>query len=92
MTSKPFDIAAHLETDTDIQAFLDEVANTGTEADFIHALGTAAKAKGMTHVAKQVGVTRTSLYKSLAEDGNPSFTTISKVIEALGCQLAVVPH
>ncbi|MBU2630132.1 MAG: helix-turn-helix domain-containing protein, partial [Proteobacteria bacterium] len=41
-------------------------------------------------VAKKAGVTRASLYKSLAEDGSPKFITISKVTKALGCKLAVV--
>ena len=45
---------------------------------------------GMTEVAKKAGVTRASLYKSLAEDGNPKFSTICKVTEALGCKLAIV--
>jgi probable addiction module antidote protein len=45
---------------------------------------------GMTEVAKKAGVTRASLYKSLAEDGNPKFVTISKVTKVLGCKLAVV--
>ncbi len=89
MTSKTFDIAAHLETKEDIQTFLEEVASTGSESDFIHALGTAARAKGMTHIAKQVGVTRASLYKSLTEDGNPSFSTVNKVVKALGYHLSV---
>ena len=90
LTTKPFDIAEHLETQEDIREFLQEVANTGDESDFIHALNTAARAMGMTEVAKKAGVTRASLYKSLAENGNPNFTTISKVTKALGCKLAIV--
>jgi probable addiction module antidote protein len=86
----PFDIAEHLETDEDIRGFLREVAAIGDTADFIHALNIAARAKGMTEIAQQVGVTRASLYKSLSESGNPRFETISKVVEALGCKLAVV--
>ncbi len=43
----------------------------------------------MTEVAKQAGVTRASLYKSMAEDGNPRFETIAKIVEALGCKLVV---
>ncbi len=66
-----FDIADHLDTEEDIQEFIKEVANTGTPADLIHALNIAARAKGMTEVARQAGVTRASLYKSLSEDGNP---------------------
>lgn len=86
----PFDIAEHLHTDEDIRGFLAEVASTGDEADFIHALGIAARAKGMSEIAKQAGVTRASLYKSLADGGNPRFDTIYKVTKALGCKLAVV--
>ena len=87
--TKPFDIAEHLNTTEDIRAFLQEVAATGNESDFIHALNTAARAKGMTEVAKQAGVTRASLYKSLADDGNPRFETVSKIVSALGCKLVV---
>jgi probable addiction module antidote protein len=90
ITTKPFDIAEYLETDEDIWEFLAEVLATSTTSDFIHALNTAAKAKGMTEVARQAGVTRASLYKSLSEDGNPRFETISKIVEALGGRLAVV--
>ncbi|MBL8501312.1 MAG: putative addiction module antidote protein [Gammaproteobacteria bacterium] len=86
---KKLDIATHLETDEDIREFLREVAKTGDTSDLIHALNTAARAKGMTEIAKQVGVTRASLYKSLSEDGNPEFETIAKIVEALGCKLVV---
>jgi len=85
-----FDIAEHLNTPEEIRVFLQEVAATGDESDFIHALNTAARAMGMTEVAKKAGVTRTSLYKSLADGGNPNFATISKVTKALGCKLAIV--
>jgi probable addiction module antidote protein len=88
-TIAAFDIAQHLETDADIRDFLRETANTGDPSDFIHALNIAAKSKGMTELAKQAGVTRASLYKSLAEGGNPRFETIAKVVEALGCKLVV---
>jgi probable addiction module antidote protein len=85
-----FDIAEHLQTDADIRGFLAEVAATGDESDFIHALNIAARAKGMTDIAQKAGVSRASLYKSLSEGGNPRFDTISKVTKALGCKLAVV--
>lgn len=90
LKTKSFDIAEHLHTPEEIRSFLQEVAATGDEADFIHALNIAARAMGMSEVAKKAGVTRASLYKSLAEDGNPKFSTISKVTKALGCKLAVV--
>lgn len=85
----PFDVANYLKTDQDIKLFLKESANSGDMSDFIHALSTAARAKGMTEVAKQAGVTRASLYKSLSDDGNPRFDTITKIVEALGCKLVV---
>ena len=57
--------------------------------DIIFLLAGGDKSIGMTEVAKRAGVTRASLYKSLAEGGKPQFTTISKVSKALGCKLAV---
>jgi probable addiction module antidote protein len=89
ITTKRFDVADYLETPEDIRNFLKEAAETGTESEFIHALNTAARAKGMTEVAKAAGVTRASLYKSLADGANPNFITISKVVKALGCKLDV---
>ena len=88
LKTKPFDVAEHLETEEDIKIFLQDAAE-GTPEEFIHALNTAARAMGMTEVAKKAGVTRASLYKSLADGGKPQFTTVSKVIKAFGCKLAV---
>ena len=86
---KRFDIAEHLETEEDIKMFLQEAAKNGNASEFVHALGPAARAKSMTDIANKVGVSRTSLYKSLEEDSNPSFLTVSKVLEAVGCQWSV---
>ncbi len=90
LKTKSFDIAEQLNSPEDIREFLKEVAASGNESDFIHALNTAARAVGMTEVAKRAGLTRASLYKSLAENGNPMFSTISKVTKALGCRLSVL--
>ena len=86
---KPFFVDEYLETEEDIVAFLQEVADTGDASDFIHALGTVARARGMTEIAREAGVTRASLYKSLSEDGNPRFETISKIVNAMGLKLTV---
>lgn len=88
LKTRPFDAAEFLETDEDIKAFLQDAAEDGPE-EFIHALNTAARAKGMSEIAKQANVTRASLYKSLAEGGNPRFDTIYKVTKALGCELTI---
>jgi len=89
LETKLFDIAEYLKNPEEIRAYLQEVLDTGDDSDFIHALSTAARAMGMTEVAQKAGVTRASLYKSLAEGGNPRFSTISKVTKALGFKLAV---
>ena len=85
----PFYADEYLETDEDLKLFLQDMAENGTSEDFINGLNTVARAKGMTEIAKQAGVTRASLYKSLAEDGNPRFDTINKVVNALGLRLTV---
>lgn len=89
LKTRPFDPAEHLEKEEDIHFFLQDAAE-GTPEEFIHALNTVARAKGMSEIARKAGVTRASLYKSLAEGGKPRFDTIKKVVEALGCKLAVV--
>ena len=73
----------------DIQMFLQEAAATCDTSDLIHALHIAARARGMTEVAKQAGVTRASLYKSLSADGNPKFDTTNKIVHAMGCTITI---
>ena len=85
----PFDVADYLKTDEDIRGFLQEMVKTGNTSDFIHALDTAARAKGMGKLAKKMGVSRTSLYKSLSGETNPGFDTINSLVQALGCRLEI---
>ncbi len=91
MTTKTstFHIDQYLESDEDIRLFLKELSETGTTEDLISGLATVVRAKGMTEIAKQAGVTRASLYKSLSENGNPRFDTIYKVVKALGLKLVI---
>jgi probable addiction module antidote protein len=58
-------------------------------AAVVNLLGSFAKARGMATVAKQTGLSRESLYRSLSSDGNPEFSTILKVIDSLGLRLSV---
>lgn len=90
-TITSFDVADYLQTEEDIRQFLNEAAQSGDSRDFIHALNTAARAKGMVEVARLAGVTRASLYKSLADDGNPGFDTVWRVCLALGVKLTAQP-
>lgn len=87
--TRPFDVAELLETDEDVVGFLEESALEGTPKEFLHALRTAARSQGMAALAEKIGASRTSLYKSLAEDANPSFATVYRVVEALGLRLSV---
>lgn len=85
----PYDTAEFLTTREDIAAYLEAVFEDGDTALIAHALGTVARAEGMTDLAKQVGMSRPSLYKALSADGHPEFATVLKVIRALGLKLTV---
>lgn len=88
----PYDTAEFLRTPEEIADFLEEIfKNYGDEPKtVIKALGTAARAQGMQKIAKATGLQRQGLYKSLSEDGNPSFETVLKVINAVGMDLMPV--
>jgi probable addiction module antidote protein len=82
-----WDSAEHLQTGEDIAAYLDAVLEENDPALVTHALGVIARAKGMSQIARETGLGRESLYKALSPEGNPEFTTVLKVIKALGLQL-----
>lgn len=89
-TSK-FDAAEHLR-DAESQAFLlSDALETGDAAYIAHALGVVARARGMTSVAKEAGVTREALYRALSEKGDPKLSTLLGVTRALGFKLTAVP-
>ena len=82
-----FDAAQHLKTNQEMAVYLDEMLSENDPAMITHALGVIAHAKGMTQLAKETGVSREGLYKALSSDGNPEFSTVLKVIKALGLTL-----
>jgi probable addiction module antidote protein len=86
----PYDVAEFLETPEEMAAYLEACIqeSDGNAAFIAKALGDIARAKGMTHVARESGLSRESLYKALSGDRSPSFDTILKVISALGLQLS----
>lgn len=77
----------YLETEVDIAAYLNAALEDGDTSVIATALGNTARAKGMTQLAKETGVTRDGLYKALSPTGNPSFDTVQKVIKAFGLKL-----
>jgi probable addiction module antidote protein len=90
MEIKDFDVAEWLKTDDDIQGFLADTLREGMASDYLHALNTAARAKGMRETAKKAGIGRESLYRSLRAK-NPRFDTVLKATKALGFNLEIVP-
>ncbi len=86
-----WDSAEALKTDEDIQLYLDAcLEDAGDDPAFIvHALGVIARAKNMSQLARDTGLTRDGLYKAFSSDGNPTFATIAKVTKALGLQITV---
>jgi len=85
--TRSWDAAEHLITEEDMAAYLEVALEEGDTGLVAAALGDIARAKGMTEIARKTGLGRESLYKALSPDGNPEFSTVLKVIEALGLKL-----
>ncbi len=85
----PYDVAEQLRTPEEMAAYLDAWLEEAPDdaSGIARALGDIARAKGMTQVAKDAGLSRESLYRALSADGNPSFATVLKVARALGVKL-----
>jgi probable addiction module antidote protein len=86
-----FDMAEHLNTNEDMANYLTLVLAENDPAELTLALGTIARARGMTEVAKASGLTREALYKALRPSSHPRFDTIARVCTALGVKLVAQP-
>jgi len=86
-----FDSAEFLDSDEEIAAYIDAVLEGGDSAMLAHAIGTIARARGMSEIAKETGLSRESLYRALSAEGNPELGTVVKVLKALGVRLSAVP-
>jgi probable addiction module antidote protein len=84
-----YDTADTLQTDEDIEAYLEAALAEGGDdpALVAHALGVVARAKNMSPLARDTGMSREGLYKALSAEGNPTFATVMKVASALGLRL-----
>ena len=84
-----YDVAEQLRTPEEMAAYLDAWLAEAPDdtAGIARALGDIARARGMTQVARDAGLSRESLYKALSETGNPSFATVLKIAHALGVRL-----
>ena len=89
----PWDSAKYLETEEDIADYMEAVMEeAGGDAGFVaHALGIVARARNMSQLARDAGITREGLYKAFSAGGNPSFATVAKVAGALGLRVSFKP-
>lgn len=83
-----WDAAEHLDNEESIAAFLAEAMEIGDQKFIVHALNTVARARGMSQIAKDAGIGRQALYKSLGENGNPTLATLLGVFKSLGVSLS----
>ncbi len=88
-----YDVAEHLRTPEEMAAYLEACMEEapGDAAFIARALGNITRAKGMSQVARDAGLSRESLYKALSGERIPSFDTILKVVAALGIKLHAEP-
>jgi len=95
MKTTKWDIYEELETEDDIRAFVEasilEAANDGDPSMLAHALGVAARARGMLSVSRDCGLDRAGLYRSFAEGGDPRISTFDRVARSLGYHLTLAP-
>jgi probable addiction module antidote protein len=89
INTTPFDSAEFLDSGEAIGAYLEEALETDDPAFIAQALGAVARVRGMSQIAKQTGLSRESLYKALSAEGNPEFSTVIKVMQALGLRFSV---
>jgi len=86
-----FDMARQLKSEEDIAAYVTMVIEEGDSSELAHALGVAARARGMSEIAQAAGLTREALYKALRPNAHPRFDTINRVCTALGVRLVAQP-
>jgi len=87
-----YDPAEALESEESIAVFLSDALETGDSAYIAKAMGVVARAKGMTELARETGLSREQLYRSFSEQGNPTLKTMLALMRALGVDMTVKPH
>jgi probable addiction module antidote protein len=87
-----YDPALALVDDDEVAVFMTDAFETGDAGYVAHALGIVARAKGMTQIARDTGLSREQLYRSFSEAGNPTLKTTLAVMKALGIDLTVKLH
>ena len=85
--TKPWDPAQYLTTPGRVAAYLEAASDDGDPSLIATAIGDIARARGMTQLAAEAGVTREALYKALSPTGDPRLSTLLGVMKALGIKL-----
>lgn len=87
MKLKEYDIAEHLNNEEEMQMYLNEILEDGDPALVLSALGDIARARNMSQLSREVGMSREGLYHALSGEGNPTFSTMMKITKALGMKI-----
>ncbi|OCJ02469.1 addiction module antitoxin [Agrobacterium sp. 13-626] len=90
LVTRPFDSARYLENQDAIAEYIMAATENGDPKELAMALGVVAKARGISDLSRQTGLTRQAIYKALSGEGNPELGTIAKVADALGFRLSLV--
>lgn len=88
LETRPWDAAEYLDGPEAIAAYLDAAMEDGDPTVISAALGDIARARGMTQIARETGLSRESLYRALSPEGHPEFATVLRVVKALGLRLS----
>ncbi|WP_274629521.1 addiction module antidote protein [Arvimicrobium flavum] len=91
LKTERWDVVEYLDDDDAIAAYLDAVLEEGDPQLLAAAIGDVARARGMTDIARSANLSRESLYKALSGTGNPEFSTIMKVLQAMGLRISIRP-
>jgi probable addiction module antidote protein len=89
--TRPFDPAAYLDSEEAVAAYMTEALESNDPGLIADALGVIARARGMSQVARDAGLSRESLYRTLSAEGNPELSTLLRVLAVLGLRLSVRP-
>jgi len=91
METYEWDMAENINTKDEVFAYLQGAIEENDIETLLDVIGAIARSKGMMMIARELGLSRESLYKSLAQGGNPSFATVLKVLDLLGYRMQIIP-
>jgi probable addiction module antidote protein len=84
-------MAENINTKDEVYAYLEAALEENDMETLFDVIGAIARSKGMKAIATELGLSRESLYKSLSTGGNPSFSTVLKVVDLLGYKMQILP-